>query len=247
MSRRLLIAANWKMNPPPQGALQSGSPYFSSGDPEVVVFPTFIDLQNCIRSGQLIVGAQCGRPEQNGAFTGDVSIKLLKEFGCSYVLCGHSERRENHGETDEYVAEQVAAALEVGLHPIVCIGETWDDRKKKKEKSKVKYQLSVLPLESDVTIAYEPVWAISGGDPDKPAATAEDAQQMHSFIRSLLPKDRQGPTRILYGGSMKPENARELLSQEDIDGGLIGGASLDPKKFGEIVKIAEELGLKQQL
>lgn len=243
MDRRFLIAANWKMNPPPKGSLQSGSPYFSKGDPQIVVFPTFIDLQNCIRSGQLIVGAQCGRPEPSGAFTGDVNMQLLKEFGCSYVLCGHSERRKNHGETDTFVAEQVAAALEVGLHPIVCIGESWEDREKRHEKKKIEQQLKGLPLESDLTIAYEPVWAISGGDPNKPAATTEDAEEMHAFIRSLLPMDQREITRILYGGSMKPENARALLNQPDIDGGLVGGASLDPKKFGEIVRIAKKLAV----
>ena len=240
MSRRLLIAANWKMNVVPTGALEKGSPYHPLSDIDIVVFPTFLDILECSTVG-LMVGGQYGHPESQGAHTGDISMAILKNIGCRYVLCGHSERRASHGETDEFVAEQVAAALEVGLHPIVCIGETWEDRKKKKEKAKVEEQLSLLSLGSDLTIAYEPVWAISGGDPDKPAATADDSQQMHEFIRSLLPKDRQEQTRILYGGSMKPENARELLNQEDIDGGLIGGASLDPKKFVEIVRIAEEL------
>lgn len=228
------------MYPVPQGACAKGSPYHPRADMDVVVFPTFFDLDCCIKGG-LIVGGQYGHPESTGAHTGDVSMAMLKRVGCRYVLCGHSERRAGHHETDSFIAEQVATALEVGLHPIVCIGETGEDREKKHEKKKIEQQLKGLPLESDLTIAYEPVWAISGGDPNKPAALSDDAQEMHAFIRSVLPADRRDCTRILYGGSMKPENARELLSQPDIDGGLIGGASLDPKKFGEIVKIAEEL------
>lgn len=240
VDRRFLIAANWKMTPAPIGAFEQGSPYHPRADIDIVVFPTFLDLEVCKKEG-LSIGGQYGHPEPQGAHTGDISMAMLKSVGCRYVLCGHSERRAGHGETDAFIAEQVAAALEAGLHPIVCIGETWEDREKKREKKKIEQQLKDLPLGSDLTIAYEPVWAISGGDPNKPAALSDDAEGMHAYIRLLLPVDRRELTRILYGGSMKPENARELLSQPDIDGGLVGGASLDPKKFGEIVEIAEEL------
>lgn len=238
MSRRkYLIAANWKMNSPPGGFEAPDSPYRAAtavatargaeSAVDVVVLPSFTDLHRCIEA-KLIVGAQCGRPELNGAFTGDVSIAMLKDLGCRYVLCGHSERRRYHGETDAFIAEQAAAALEAGLHPIVCVGETAEERKNGKEKDVVKRQLKELP--SGVTIAYEPVWAIGTGK----TATPKDAQEMHSFIRKHVAAE----TRILYGGSMHSGNALELLKQPDIDGGLIGGASLKLDEFKKIVEIA---------
>ena len=242
-SRRLLLAANWKMNPPPAGALQtamgdhSANPYHPHSDIDVVVFPTFLDLHKTTAAG-LISGGQYGRSETSGAYTGDISMAMLGAAGCRYVLCGHSERRANHGETDTDIAAQVIAALEQKIHPIVCIGETLEEREKGHAESVVKKQLKALPLESDITIAYEPVWAIGTGK----TASAKQAQGMHAFIRSLLPEDRQEKTRILYGGSVKADNAEELLSQPDIDGALIGGASLKPEEFGEMVKIAEECG-----
>lgn len=242
----LFLGANWKMNPPPAGSLSDGSPYFSDGDPEIVVFPTFIDLQNCIRSRQLIVGAQCGRAEPGGAFTGDVSMKMLKEFGCSYVLCGHSEHRRYHHETDEEVGKQFITAIDVGLIPILCIGETAQERENGKTEEKLQRQLDTVLknsqfsiLNSQCILAYEPVWAISGGDPNKPAASTAEAQAIHVFIRSILPKELQA-TRIIYGGSMKGSNAAELLSQPDIDGGLVGGASLKPEEFMKIVEAAKK-------
>lgn len=243
--RKLLIAANWKMNPPPKGSLQSRSPYFSDGDPEIVVFPTFIDLQNCLRSGQLIVGAQCGRAEPSGAFTGDVSMQLLKECGCSYVLCGHSERRKHHGETDAHIAAQVHAALAVNLIPILCIGETAQERDEGNATAIVERQVSTAFSQlkaaagrqsSELIIAYEPIWAIGTGK----TATSEEAQVIHAFIRSMLPEDRRDTTRILYGGSVKGENAAELFGKPDIDGALVGGASLNPDEFAAIVAAAEK-------
>jgi len=234
--RKLLIAGNWKMNPIPEGALDNDSPYRERADTDIVVFPTFLDIRECI-AAKLLTGGQYGHTEGMGAHTGDVSMHMLADAGCRYVLCGHSERRQNHDETNEDVAAQAIVALECGLHPIVCIGETEEEREKKHEKKVVEKQLSVLPLESDITLAYEPVWAIGTGK----NATPEQAQEMHAFIRSLLPDDKKDATRILYGGSMKPENAEELLRQIDIDGGLIGGASLKPDDFGTIVKIAAGL------
>lgn len=236
MNRRLLIAANWKMNPVPEGALEHDSPFqpLSSVDVEVFASPT--DLQKCIEA-KIVTGAQCGRPETTGAYTGDVSIAAIAELGCRSVLCGHSERRKYHGETDEFIAEQVIVALENNLHPIVCIGETEEERDAGKERKVVEKQLKLLPQESQITIAYEPVWAIGTGK----TATPQQAQEMHAFIRSVLPEDHRDAVRILYGGSMKPENAKELLEQEDIDGGLIGGASLDLEKFTAIREIASNL------
>ena len=239
LPRRFLIAANWKMNPPPPLALlgatgdRSLNPYHPHVDIDVVVFPAFLDIRPSIDAG-LSAGGEYGHPEVSGAHTGDISMAMLKKAGCRYVLCGHSERRANHGETDDDVAAQAIAALENGLHPVICIGETLEEREKGHEKTVVKKQLKALPLESDVTIAYEPVWAIGTGK----TATPKQAQEMHAYIRSLLPEDRRESTRILYGGSMKAENAEELLKQPDIDGGLIGGASLKPEEFGKIVEIA---------
>lgn len=203
----------------------------------MIVFPNFLDLEKSVAS-ELVTGPQFGRPEATGAFSGDVSLKMAKDLGCTFALCGHSDRRLFHHETDEDVAGQVIAALELGLHPVVCVGETGKERKAGKAEEVVKAQLKVLPLESDITIAYEPVWAISRGDPNVPACTDEDAQKMHAFIRSVLPKDRRESTRILYGGSMNALNCTGLLQQSDIDGGLVGGASLKPKEFKEIIDSA---------
>jgi triosephosphate isomerase len=237
-----LIAANWKMSPAPAD-LQA---FKSTKDVDAVVFPTFLDIPLCL-DARLTVGAQYGHPEDSGAHTGDISMKMVKDLGCSYVLCGHSERRKDHGETNEFVAMQVISALKHGLHPILCVGETWEERKAGKSKDVVKTQLeAVLRLlttnYSLLTIAYEPVWAISGGDASKPAASAADAEDMHSFIRNLLATGYRpiANCQILYGGSMKPENAEELLKQPNIDGGLVGGASLDPEKFRKIVRLAEQ-------
>ena len=240
MPRKLLIAANWKMNHAPDGAFVEDSPYKTHSAVDVYIFPTILDLTKCVESG-IITGAQFGRPEESGAFTGDISMKMIKEAGCIAVLCGHSDRRAFHGESNEDVAAQAIAALEAGLHPIVCFGETEKERESGKAEEVIKKQLEPLPTESDIILAYEPIWAISRGDPNKPAATSQDAQEMHAFIRSQLPKDKRESTRILYGGSMKPENAQELLSQTDIDGGLIGGASLKPEAFKSIVDTAIQL------
>lgn len=238
MSRKLLIVANWKMHPTPSAASQkpAPTPYHSRGDIDVVVFPTFLDIRDLVKTG-VIVGGQYGRSEAEGAHTGDISMHMLAEAGCRYVLCGHSERRNEHKETDEDIAAQVIAALETKLHPILCVGESAKERKQGKEQEVIERQLKSIPLESDITIAYEPIWAIGTGETSSP----EQAQNMHSFIRSLLPEDRREITRIIYGGSMNPENAKGLLEQPDIDGGLIGNASLDPTVFGEIVEIAASL------
>lgn len=234
--RKFLIAANWKMNSAPDGALDAHSPYRTHADVDVVVFPTFLDIQTCC-DAKLITGAQYGHPEPNGAHTGDISLSMTKERGCLYALCGHSERRAGHNESNEDVAAQVIAALELGMHPIVCVGETEEQRNAGNAEDIVKAQLEPIPTESDITIAYEPVWAIGTGN----TATPEQAQHMHAYIRGILPEDRRDMTRILYGGSMKPNNCEELLSQNDIDGGLIGGAALKPEDFMQIVDTAVQL------
>jgi len=229
MPRKPLIAANWKMHSPPEGWDAEDSPYRTRETTDIVVFPAFVDIRTCLEKF-LTVGAQYGRPEPKGAFTGDVSMQILSGHGCTYVLCGHSERRKFHGETDQFVADQARMALEAGMIPVVCVGETWEERDAGRAQETVERQMRAvegLP----VTYAYEPVWAIGTGK----TATPEDAQAMHAFIRSLLPSDLATTTRILYGGSVKGENAASLLSQPDIDGALVGGASLEPKSFREIL------------
>ena len=240
--KKFLLAANWKMYSAPENL----DAYKPRKDVDVVVFPTFLDIPKCLKAG-LTVGAQYGHPEDQGAHTGDISMKMVKSLGCTHVLCGHSERRKDRGETNEFVTAQVLSALKNNLHPILCIGETWEEKKAGKSKEIVKAQLEAVlssvraPTPAlTLTIAYEPVWAISGGDASKPAASAAEAEEMHAFIRSLLSQvsSLKSGTRILYGGSMKPENAEELLAQPNIDGGLVGGASLDPAKFQSIVECA---------
>lgn len=235
----LLIAANWKMNNAPKNL----ETYKSMGNIDVIVFPTFLDLAPCINAG-IVTGGQFGRPENAGAFTGDISMKMLKDSGCISVLCGHSDRRQFHQESNAFVAEQAAAALEHGLHPIVCVGESEAEHDAGQGKEIVESQVRVVLKiigSQIITFAYEPIWAISRGDSNKPAATSADAEAMHAFIRALLPTSIAERTRILYGGSMKVTNCEELLRQPNIDGGLIGGASLDPIQFGEIVKIASTI------
>ncbi len=267
--RRPLIAANWKMNPAPDGWDAKDSPFQPHPDVDVVVFPTFLDLQHCI-DAEVNVGAQCGRPEECGAFTGDVSMQMIASAGCLYVLCGHSDRRKFHGETDADVAAQVQAALDADIEPIVCVGETLEEREQGKAKEvverQVRYVINYLqsnksseaaglagpaagghhkgkrepvrekPLGFSFTLAYEPVWAIGTGR----NATPQQAQEMHAFIRSLLPQERKDTIRIIYGGSMNEENAKELLGQPDVDGGLVGGASLNPTAFAAIIRSAIE-------
>lgn len=241
MRRSLLIVANWKMNPVPEGAFDVGSPYWGCSDVDVIVFPTHLDLRQCVGTG-LITGAQCGRAEKPGPFTGDVSMEMIAECGARYVLCGHSERRRNHGETNEQVAAQAIAALEAGLHPIVCIGETKAERDQGKHEKVIEEQMKGLPLHSsELTIAYEPVWAI--GEEAERAATAEEAQEMHEFIRGLFDAEHSDVRRIIYGGNVNADNAEKLLAHPDIDGGLVGGASLKPDLFRQIVEAAIRLSV----
>lgn len=235
--RHPLIAANWKMNPLPEGALEKDSAYRPQSGIETIVFPTFLDLKSCLEAG-LPTGAQYGHPDSVGAHTGDVSMTMLKKAGCPFVLCGHSERRRDHREEDSDVVAQAEAALRNGLHPVICVGETEAERKTKRHKQVVERQVRVLPLREVVTIAYEPVWAIGTGV----TPTPEQAEDMHAFIRSLIPEARRETTRILYGGSLTAENALDFFGQPDIDGGLVGGASLKPALFRAIVLAAVQAG-----
>lgn len=181
--------------------------------------------------------------EDSGAYTGEISPLMLKEIGCEYVILGHSERRES-GENDSLINKKVIAALNHGLKPILCVGETFEQRRHGGTEDELEDQL--LKCLKDVAnpkglvVAYEPVWAISRGNPSQKAATKADAEDAHLFIRKLLEgmygEEAAKNTRIIYGGSMKPENAKELLAMPNIDGGLVGNASLDAKSFAEIVE-----------
>ena len=228
-ARKRLIAANWKMHPAPEGFDAKDSPYRTHASLDVVVFPSMADLPK-VRAAELVYGAQCARPEHAGAFTGDCSMTMLKDAGCRYVLCGHSERRQHHGETDAFVMEQVAAALACGMHPVLCVGETREERDRGETERALKRQLHGMPKDGHIVIAYEPVWAIGSGS----AASPDEAATVHAFIRTHA----TATTRILYGGSVDDDNAAGFLVHEDIDGFLVGGASLKPEVFRAIVAAA---------
>ena len=252
---RKLVAGNWKMNTDSNTsvALAEGiglkSQDIAGTKVDVMICPPFVYLPNVIdavKTEHISVGAQDVYFESNGAFTGEISVEMLKDIGCTYVLCGHSERRHVIGETDEVINKKLSAALSGGLLPILCVGETKDQRETEQTTDVVTTQLkeglSGLGEEKTlaVTIAYEPVWAIGTGL----TATPEQAQEVHSLIRKLLAEmyneDLAGQIRILYGGSVKPNNAAELMGQDNIDGVLVGGASLKVDDFMAIIEAGED-------
>ena len=248
-----LIAANWKMNKTPDESILFVEEFKklagNEKNAEIVICPAFTSLQpvsEALKGSCIKLGAQNMHFGNSGPFTGEVSPVMLKEAGCEYVILGHSERRDM-GETNSLINKKMIAALKSGLKPILCIGENWEQRKQDETEDVLEDQLikSLQGIENlkNITIAYEPVWAISKGDPNQKAATKADAEEAHLFIRKVLEgiygKEASKNARIIYGGSMKPENAKELLSMGNIDGGLVGNASLDPKSFAEIVKSAK--------
>jgi triosephosphate isomerase (TIM) len=236
----MLIAGNWKMF---KGAHQSrefaaqvrGRFGDRSPEVEVVVCPPFVSLEGTIQGlgeeSSIAVYAQNVHWELEGPFTGEVSAPMLLELGVTGALVGHSERRQHFGETDESVRLRAEAALEAGLAVIACVGETEAERDADVTEEVLVRQVSPLPRHERLVIAYEPVWAIGTGR----TATAEIAQEAHAFIKSLH------PTRVLYGGSVNADNARGLLAQPDVDGALVGGASLDAQSFEEICLAAAEV------
>jgi triosephosphate isomerase (TIM) len=249
--RRKLIAGNWKMNKTAADGVALAREIVEQVGREtqvdVVLCPPFTALESVGHAleGQAIkLGAQNMHPEKNGAFTGEVSAEMLRTLYVTHVILGHSERRQYFGETDDFINRKVLAALAHQLRPILCVGESLAEREAGSTLDVVQRQLEgalagVKPDQiTTVIVAYEPVWAIGTGK----VATTAQAQEVHAFIRDLLgrlfaPALAQ-KVRILYGGSMKPANAPELLTQPDIDGGLIGGASLESRSFVELVRAA---------
>jgi triosephosphate isomerase len=249
-ARTPLVAGNWKMYKTEAQAeeyIQALLPRVSSVDGvEVAICVPFTDLRAMVdsaRGSRVEVYAQNMHQELEGPYTGEVSVAMLSDVGVQGVVLGHSERREHFGETDKALALKVPAALNAGLRPILCVGETESEREKdetdRKLRQQIKDDLVNVPNErlADVVIAYEPIWAIGTGK----VATAEQAQEAMAFIRALV-GDRDAEAaervRILYGGSVKPENAVELLGLADVDGALAGGASLDAESFARIVAAA---------
>ncbi len=212
-------------------------------DVDVVVCPPFTALPavaGVLAGSRIALGAQNMYFEAKGAFTGEISPAMLLDVGCSYVILGHSERRRQMGEGSELVNRKLKLALASGLTPIVCVGETWPERSAGQTEQVIREQvmesLAEAPPEAltSLLLAYEPVWAIGTGQ----VASPEQAEEIHRFVRSLLPPDLSQQVRILYGGSVTPENAAGLMAKEDLDGALVGGASLKADLFGAIVQAA---------
>ncbi len=247
--RKKIIAGNWKMNKTVADALTLvkgiQAELAGSTEVEVVVCPPFTALKSVgdvLTDSQIKLGCQNMSSENDGAYTGEISHTMLKELFVKYVILGHSERRQYYKETDFWVNKKVKKALETNLRPIVCVGEKLEEREagntEKVVEAQVRGSLADITAEQfeNVVVAYEPVWAIGTGK----TATSEQAQEVHAFIRGII-RDMVGEKaakglRIQYGGSMKASNAKELLSQPDIDGGLIGGAALEARSFVDIVK-----------
>jgi triosephosphate isomerase len=244
--RRKLVVGNWKMNGSLAAnaalldALKAGPGQHAADSAVCAPAPYLAQCQAALGGTTLAWGAQDVSAHASGAFTGEVAAAMLVDFGCSYVIVGHSERRAMHAESSELVAKKTVAALAAGLTPIVCVGETLAERDAGQTFAVVGEQLgAVLGLLSDadaarLVLAYEPVWAIGTGQTATPAM----AQEVHAQLRAQLEQKNAGKVQILYGGSMKPDNARELMAQADIDGGLIGGAALKAADFLAIIAAA---------
>ena len=243
-----LIAGNWKMNGNLAAnealltALKQGLSAKPACDVAVCVPAPYLSQVQAFKADAIDLGSQDVSAQTSGAYTGEVSAAMLKEFGVRYCLVGHSERRQYHGETDALVADKAKAALAAGITPIVCIGETLAEREAGRTEEVVKRQLAAVihtngHCISEIVLAYEPVWAIGTGK----TASPEEAQAVHAVLRAQLKAatDQSARIKILYGGSMNAANAPSLLAQPDIDGGLIGGASLKAGDFLSIIAAAQ--------
>jgi triosephosphate isomerase (TIM) len=250
--RKKVIAGNWKMNNDLSES-QNLISKLTSGlgrkkiNCDVIICPPFTSLSEAnslIKNTPVKLGAQNMHFKESGAYTGEISADMLKSVGCEYVILGHSERRTIFKETDELINEKIKAAFNIGLKPVFCIGETLEEREAGKEKDVLRTQLSgglrqvSLDQVKNMIIAYEPVWAIGTGK----TATPEQAEEMHDFIRTYIKDEYSSDASenlvIQYGGSVKPDNASELLSQKDIDGALVGGACLKADSFISIIESA---------
>ena len=246
-TRRPLIAGNWKLNKPGPEAVaaaeQLATLVAGSDRVDIMIAPVFTALAPVaavIADSPVALGGQDMFWETEGAFTGEISAPMLKAVGCRYVIIGHSERRQFFGETDTTVNRKVQAALKEALIPVMCIGESETEREQQQTFSVLDKQIRnglhdvALNSSAQLVVAYEPIWAIGTGK----TATSQQAQEVHAFLRGLL-KELYGSLaegiRILYGGSVKPANIAELMSKADVDGALVGGASLDPETFSQIV------------
>lgn len=245
------MAANWKMHKTVQEsvnfAAEFGPLVADTAAVDIVIAPPFIALErvaHTLEGTAIQLAAQNVNPEAMGAFTGEIAPPMLKDVGCRFAIVGHSERRALFGETSAFVARKAKSLLDIGMAPIVCVGESLAERESDRAFEVIREQLdgSLASVDVDkaaqITIAYEPVWAIGTGK----TATPEIAQEMHALIRSELAKRFPGDAeaiRIQYGGSVKPDNVRDLMDQPDIDGALVGGASLEPKSFSQIVRFRE--------
>jgi triosephosphate isomerase len=254
--RPKLIVGNWKMNGSRAAnaallaGIAAGLQATKTACAVCVPAPYLQQCEDALKGGPIAWGAQDVSAYEGGAYTGEVCAKMLADFACRYAIVGHSERRAYHGETSELVAKKALAVLKEGITPIVCVGETLEQREAGQTFDVVGAQLhsvlELLPVEAvaKIVVAYEPVWAIGTGR----NATPEMAQEVHALLRDQL-RERGGAAAdsvaILYGGSMKPENARELLAQPDIDGGLIGGAALKAQDFLAIIHAAEHSTAKE--
>ena len=247
--RRPIIAGNWKMFKTIQEAVSTANELKAKvsdvRDKEVVICPVFTCLKpvcDAVKGSNVKVGAQDLFWEEKGAFTGEISALQVKDTGCTYAIIGHSERRQFFHETNETVGKKILAALKAGLTPIVCVGELLAERESGKTFAVIEKQiregLGVLNAEQAklITVAYEPVWAIGTGK----VATPAQAEEVHIFTRktigSMFGQNIADGIRILYGGSVKPDNISDLMSQGNIDGGLVGGASLEAESFSKIIK-----------
>ncbi len=250
--RKPVIAGNWKMNMNREETARFAEEFIPAiqavTEVEIVIAPPFTSIPTLAKKAAgtpLKVAAQNMHHEDSGAYTGEISPLFLKELGVTHVIIGHSERRHHFGETDQAVNLKAKKALSTGLTPIVCVGETLEEREKGETKNVVRIQVEeglkgvVIETGLELIIAYEPVWAIGTGR----TATPEQAQEVHVHIRKLLGElfgdETAENVRILYGGSVKPENIKSLMAMSDIDGALVGGASLKPESFEKIVKYYE--------
>lgn len=243
MNRKRIVAGNWKMNktlPEVESFLQAVDIDTNDQVEAIIAAPfPFINVMASRVKGINVAAQNCASFE-NGAYTGEVSVDMIKSCGATHVIIGHSERRQYFAEDDDTINAKIKLSLSRGLVPILCCGESLEQRKNGQEKAVVESQLKngLVGLDeellSSMIIAYEPVWAIGTGE----TATADQAESMHAFIRSLLPSSVGDDICILYGGSVKPGNFQELLEMENIDGGLIGGASLEAASFNALYEIA---------